>query len=268
MIKVSRDHEQEKQILSIIKSFLHKHSNRNEDTEPVIHVSSLLWCLRKSYYQLTDPNIIITDEEAYKFFKGNVSESVITNMLYKSPLYKKQDKIQGYGVVSHPDVIQYENDGGGLVIELKQTDRYTAVNPTDEKYNSFISYATQLLYYMCITGIKKGQIIINHSLLKENPYQVWNIECDESDFEIIKKDISFKRNLLYNALKKKNVGLLPKLSTIGNGVDKCNMCNYSLRCKRDMDLWTEVDQSPLINKENLKKTDVSYLYKTLNVVYG
>lgn len=268
-MKINRDSELEGFIFEKISEQVGGNSTRapSELKEPKIHGSDLLWCLRKSYYQKMEPRVL-TEEEIFKFFKGNVSEHIITEMVYPGSEYKKQNRIEGLGIISHPDIMSSD-----IIIELKQTDKFKEVDPDDKSFNSFISYCTQILYYMCITNIKRGKIIINHSFLKKGAYQVWNIEIDEHDMEIIRSDILFKRDILHRSILENNVGYLPKLRTIGTDINKCNYCSFKTKCNFDTDLWEVEKINKVLKKESgfpyseIEKTDVNYLYNTLNILY-
>lgn len=294
-ILVERDYKQEQEILNKLKNYVTSGSNRNEDDVPRVHVSSLLWCLRQSYYNIIYPSPLGV-EEIIKFSKGKVSEAFLTSILGGS---EKQERIEKDGIVAHPDIMIDD-----VIIELKQTDKFSFIDPRDTVYNSFVYYLTQLLYYMYLARKTQGYIIVNHSnyniFIKKikgldekdkNPFRVFSIYLhneEEETFDIIKNDLEFKKGLLEKAIKEKNVGFLPTLKTVDvNDTNKCNICAFKDRCGSEADYWNslKIDKvlkrepsflTPLIQQKfntdyydiDIENTDVNYLYKKLNIKFG
>ncbi len=251
MVFVNRNFGKEALIWSRVQGHIEGDSNRSQDEGHKVHGSDLLWCLRQAWYKKMRPKKL-TAFDILKFFSGKVSEYALGNFIYDDSHYKQQVRIEKEGMVAHPDILsELEN----MVIELKQTDKkFGFVDPRDLLYNSFISYSTQVLYYLYLSGKKMGEIVVNHSSYKDilklytnvelddvdkNPIRVWNLEIEgDYDYKIIEKDINFKKKLLEDAIEKDDVGYLPKLETIDiNDMNKCKMCAYREECYQDVDYW-------------------------------
>lgn len=246
-MRVVRDYEGEQEINNQTNAFVGGDTNRRAKE---VHASDLLWCIRQSYYKKMNP-IKLTQYELLRFFKGKISEYAIGRFIYKASHWLQQAEIEKDGIMAHPDVLSHEEN---TVIELKQTDKeFGFVDPRDDLYNSFISYSTQLLYYLYLSGKEKGVVLVNHGnyekimkLLKNKeiaekdatPFRMWNIFLEEGDLELVGKDISFKKKLLEDAIAHENVSYLPKLVNVDiNDTSKCNKCAYREVCDKDPDFW-------------------------------
>ena len=236
-----------------------------------------------SYYKKIHPQRL-TISQILKFFKGRISEYSIGRFVYNDEHYSQQETIIGpNGLVAHPDIVSHKDE---VVMELKQTDKeFGFTDPREAFYNNFISYATQLLYYMFLAYKRNGKVIVNHSsydkILKKyknieldeqdvNPFRVWSIVIeDEKDFDIIENDMNFKKGLLEMSIRERDVGYLPKLSTIDiTDTDKCNKCPWLEQCTEDRDYWQDGGAetyriSQQFGPQHIAKTSVSFLYKSM-----
>lgn len=275
VIKIERDFGEERNIWNKTETYITGDTNRKELE---VHASDLLWCLRMSYYKKVHPKRL-TISEILRFFRGRITEYSLGRFVYNEDHYSQQETIVGpSGLVAHPDIVSHKDE---IVMELKDTAKeFGFVDPRDQYYNSFIGYATQLLYYMFLGYKKNGKIIVNHSaydkILKKfknieletedlNPFRVWKITLeDEKDFDIIENDMNFKKGLLEQAIMERDVAYVPKLSTINiTDTDKCNKCAYLEQCSEDRDYWQEGAMPEKFGPQNIAKTSVSFLYKSM-----
>ena len=196
VIRVERDFNEEQEIWDNTERHIVGDTNRRELE---VHASDLLWCLRQSFYKKLFPHKP-TISEILRFYRGRITEYSLGRFMYSDDHYSQQETLVGpTGIVAHPDIISHKDE---MVMELKDTGKeFGFVDPRDLYYNSFIGYATQLLYYMFLAYKKNGRVIVNHSAydkimkkLKDlvldgqdtNPFRVWRITIeDEKDFVTI-----------------------------------------------------------------------------------
>lgn len=228
-----------------------------------IHVSDILPtnCIRKQYYSRMFPEIDpISNESVHHFVRGEASEFVITNL---ANMGVAQAELEMDGLIAHPDIMNIENKEGveestimkplghSVIVELKDTVNGKRLNITDQR---FTSYLRQILYYLVMTGIEKGIISIRYNSrelvwIKNNsegdyffrPYkgkdvgiESWEVYLPKEDItrEILKNEMFRRKSLFLEALKEKNVTILPRLPECMRN-SKCPYCKYYQRCMKE-----------------------------------
>lgn len=208
-----------------------------------IHVSDILpsTCIRKQYYARVFPDKDpIGEESMHHFIRGEASEFAISRL---ADLGISQADLKFDGLVAHPDIMN-EN----LIVELKDTLSGKRLDITD---STFLSYLRQLLYYLVITGIENGIISIRYSTKelrwfgsdeKGDRYlrpkdgkgpgiESWSIYLPKDDMirDLLKNEMSRRKNLLIKALEYHKPSILPRLVEPAKS-KKCPICPFLEIC--------------------------------------
>lgn len=175
-----------------------------------IHVSDLLYCMRKSYYQRVNPKPLTEKEMGYFLDGANRHRAIqgLSNMEYEK-------KVKKYGVVGSIDLFNK------IPIEYKSTRMSNGISDT---------YIKQLGYYCTLLNKKKGILIIQRLLVKDkSPFEVYNIKYDKEDIDTYKKEIKYKSKIFATTLKNNNVSILDK--PISKDIWLCDNCSYKSECE-------------------------------------
>jgi len=259
---------------NLLKSNLRaRYDNRKTDRIGLapIHVSDILpsSCLRKQYYSRTYPDEDpITDESIHHFVRGESSEFAITQL---ARIGVAQAELRMDEIIAHPDIMDNAN-GNKVIIELKDTTSGKRLEINDY---TFRSYLRQLLYYLIITGIEKGVLLIRYNirelrLLKKdesgeyffrpnnskNPgIESWSINLPKDDImrEILRNEMVLRKTILVSALENHDVANLPRLTEPLKSV-KCPNCPFYSRCYEDMENEKALDIAQQTDIFNIRGT--------------
>lgn len=247
-IRISKD-ETFKKVLDQNIAYRYKSKKR---TENIIHVSDIILessCLRKSYYSRKLENVNdVAKEQALNFLRGESSEKVLSELL---DLGVKQATLQLNGLLAHPDIMKRNNDESDLIVELKDSNSFTRFTPS---HLTFKGYMRQLIYYMVMSGIEKGLLVIKYNLSEMEYLQrqdagdiycrlrngakpsieTWNVSLplDSEIRVLLKEQILERKDRLLEALKNDNVKSLPRLTGDLKRL-KCGGCVFYGRCYED-----------------------------------
>ena len=223
-IKIRKDTKFTDWLLSALRQRYEERKKERIGNAP-IHVSDILpsTCIRKQYYSRLFPEKDpIGDESLNHFIRGEGSEFAISQL---ASLGVSQANLEFEGLVDNPDIM---NDN--QIVELKDTLSGKRLDITD---STFLSYLRQLLYYLVITGIENGIISIRYSnrelrwagsdekgdrYLRPNDakspgIESWSVHLPKDDItrDIIRNEMSRRKNLLIKALESRNASILPRL---------------------------------------------------------
>ena len=255
------------EFVNILKTNLrNQYKDKRRTKEDSIHVSDILpaSCLRKAFYERTQQqanneyNNKISDTSLLHFLRGRASEIALSELFQSQKNGSKttaQCHLSFEGIVGTADLMRQGNkreDLDFLVIELKDTNSLKRLDFSDVV---FCGYVYQLLYYLCISDVERGLLVI-----KYNAYEMEQIGHDAQGdlylkrtrakgpelccFEVIltlddpvrdklKHQMLYRRDNLKRALETGDVSSLPRL--IGELKKmRCFNCDFLSRCwKRD-----------------------------------
>jgi hypothetical protein len=252
------------------QNIAHRYKSKKR-TENIIHVSDILQssCLRKAFYSriLTEVNDI-TPESMIHFIRGESSEAVLSSILN---IGVSQATLQLGELIAHPDVMRRNGGEEDIIIELKDSNNFFRLEPSDL---TFQSYMNQLICYLIIANIEKGILCIKYNLSemeylqrseagttylkkpdgKKPEIETWSITLplDDEVRVMFKEQMLSRKDRLLNALKESKVDSLPRLTGDLKRL-KCGSCPFYKRCynedKESLDsmVWDaeQVNNDPL-----------------------
>ncbi|MEM3594376.1 MAG: PD-(D/E)XK nuclease family protein [Candidatus Jordarchaeaceae archaeon] len=195
--------------------------NRFSEPRPDIHVSDLVYCLRKSAFQKLDPTPV--DDTSLSFFTAGKGHHDILEDLHGA---EKEKEIWFENIVGHVDLLD------GEPIEIKTTRSFRR-----EIKQHWIK---QLAYYCAMLNKTEGKLIILYLFPKRQKKQEDNKETNLNlietykvrfdDLSVILQDLLERRNLLLKALDAKDPQLAPPVSEEEKWL--CRVCPYKEECKK------------------------------------
>jgi CRISPR/Cas system-associated exonuclease Cas4 (RecB family) len=189
-------------------------SEKYNELRPEIHVSDLVFCLRKSAFQKLMPKPV--DDQSLSFFTAGRGHHDILEDLHGA---EKEKEIRYEGVVGHIDI--FENEP----IEIKTTRSFQR-----EVKRHWI---LQLGYYCAMLNKNEGKLIILYLFPKKQPekenkdnflIETYSVYFD--DLEVIRKDLLERRDQLLKALEARDPLLAPKTEEEW----LCRACPYHAEC--------------------------------------
>jgi len=198
-MKIVRDQKNEHKFKKLI--FQHQQADR----EKLIHVSDLVYCLRKAFFRLK--GITPTDEVHAEYM-------VIGKTLHKivQEVFKYVEvEVEKYGVKGTIDILENEKK---VPIEIKTTRRkIEAVEDIPAVY------LTQLSYYLVLLDVHVGYLVILDIVNAD--LKMYLVEID---LEQVKSEMLGKKQLLEYAINQDNFHILPKLDWM------CRQCEFRGVC--------------------------------------
>jgi CRISPR/Cas system-associated exonuclease Cas4 (RecB family) len=182
--------------------------NPKIDREKIIHVSDLVYCLRKAYYRLKGQPTTDTTTVEYQII-GKTLHQIIQNAF----AYTEQE-IENYGIKGTVDIL--EGHETKIPIEIKTT-RKKIQNIKDIPP----TYLTQLSYYLVLLNCRVGYLAILNVVDADLKLYVVEIDLEEA-----KKEMLGKKTLLEYALFNNNPYILPKIEWM------CPSCEYRSVCQK------------------------------------
>lgn len=173
-----------------------------------IHVSDIVYCLRKAYYRRINGSTV-TDDQVLHFVRGQ-SLHALLEMLY--PQHEVIVMFEGF--FGTMDAYDSEKDA---VVELKTVQNMYGEEPYEH-------HLQQLKYYMTMT--KKNLGFLVYLILGQKKMVTYRIELTDKDLEEIQKEIISRKNLLNLALETRNPEILPYVDDW-----QCKYCEFFDICK-------------------------------------
>lgn len=140
-----------------------------------VHVSSLTYCLRKEVIKShliatgkAKPEDFINIWTAMNFIRGLGSESWFTKFI-QDEIDAQVDMNHEMKVVAHPDAVTKDRR---QIIEMKNSNTYTGLALGDD---SLKSYFRQTVYYMVMSGIEIGHVVVFYGLPMQLDYEPYGI---------------------------------------------------------------------------------------------
>lgn len=149
-----------------------RENNIKRRSDNKLHIADITYCARKTLIPQVFPsqdNLNI--HTANNFMRGVGAESSIIpilNYLYKDDSNEFQMDIQFDNVTGHPDFV---NKTEGIVFELKNTNAQDSLTIDSDNLKS---YTRQVIYYMLLTGMTEGKVIVQYGLPFEMAYNQEN----------------------------------------------------------------------------------------------
>lgn len=245
------------------------------DSENItVHVSDLVggWCMMKGLMQRTHPHLYyLTEEDINNFVRGKLSELAISKHMGEK--MDAQKHVYFEGIMGRPDLVMKDNslilelkdtnsfitvspynddeiaDAYQKAYEILGSDsKIPKKNSRAKKYNSFPGYLSQLITYMVIMEVEHGVVVVRHNNHKfimklkkidasQSPFKEWKIYLPKDDpiRAKIKENLVIKKHFFVEAIKTKNLSMIPKCKefhTEGPDNNKCKRCCFKEECHK------------------------------------
>ena len=251
--------------------------DRHDAENITVHVSDIVggWCPTKPVMQRTHPHLYyLTEEDINNFVRGKLSELAISK--HMGDQMDAQRNVFFEGIMGRPDLVRKDNsiilelkDTNSFITVSPFNDDDIAdayqkaykvlgstldVKPTNskrKKYNSFPGYLVQLVTYMVMMDVEYGTVVIRHNNHKfimklknidvsQSPFKEWKIylPLDDPIRAKIKENLMIKKHFFVEAIKTKNIGMIPKCKdyyTEGPENVKCKRCCFKEECHKIKD---------------------------------
>lgn len=234
---------------SIIKYY--DESNRKRIADGKLHIADITFCARKQLIPQVFPSQAgVNVYTASNFMRGSGAESAMIPILqykYKNHETECQMDIAFDNISGHPDFINHDE---GVVFELKNTN---AQGPLTIDSDNLKSYTRQVVYYMLLTGLEKGKVIVQYGLpfemeydlktkqhtvtyrnkQKKIPFFFYKISIPKdhplrTKIKFILNDLI--RPALVKAVKERDLTIIPVLAEKKKRHWKCVTCEYKQYC--------------------------------------
>ena len=194
--------------IELKNEFVIKLQERCAPARTEIHVSDLVWCLRKAYYRRFQ-NKKLSPEQLLFFLDGHQRHEGIQSLLGKD---SKEQEVRKYGVVGHLDIARNEP------VEIKST------HSQPKKISEVIM--RQLAYYCLLTDSVACSLIthyIEDRLITFDRVAFSKLELDQYLHNMIED-----RDLLSFAYERTSVTQLPR------GQEwQCRNCEFNQSCDKE-----------------------------------
>jgi hypothetical protein len=229
---------------------LYEENNIKRGSDPFHHIGDGTYCARKALIPYIFPSRAGLDiYEVGNFMRGlGVEHATVVVLDYMNKLNKTNFQLDIIfdDITGHPDYVV----DGQHVFEIKSTN---AQDDLDINSSNLKSYTRQVVYYMLLTGISKGKVIINYGLPfrmkydkeskqydvyyrnkeKRSPYFMYSLEITED--EPLRKTI---RTILIDkikptfdkAVKNRDLTIIPVLEERKKYDWKCMSCKFRKLC--------------------------------------
>lgn len=150
----------------------HRQNNIKRRSDNKLHIADITYCVRKSLIPQVFPSQdVMNIHTTSNFMRGVGAESSIIPILHY--MYKDDDNefqmdIQFDNVTGHPDFV---NKTKGIIFELKNTNAQESLSIDSDNLKS---YTRQVVYYMLLTGMTEGKVIVQYGLPFEMLYNTEN----------------------------------------------------------------------------------------------
>jgi CRISPR-associated protein Cas4 len=201
-MRITRDVENENKFKQLI------FQNQHIDREKTIHVSDLVYCLRKAYFRLK--GVTPTDDVAVEY-------QIIGKTLHKiiQDVFKYVEvEIENYGIKGTVDILEGNQK---TPIEIKTTRK--KIETTQDIPTV---YLTQLAYYLTLLDTHVGYLVILNVINAD--LKIFTVEINLQE---TKKELLGKKQLLEYALNQENYSILPKLEWMCKTCEFRSVCNHA-----------------------------------------
>ncbi|MHA1786747.1 MAG: CRISPR-associated protein Cas4 [Candidatus Thorarchaeota archaeon] len=191
---------------------LHKSFARSGEERTGIHVSDLVYCLKKAWHRRQEGHEEeLTDDSVMYFVRGRS----LHDMIERLPVFGKNEyRVLHEDVKGTIDAVGLENSRTeGMIFEIKTTKKLWNDTPTHHN-------TTQLRYYMAMYNTQIGYLLYYEMFT--NRLRPFKFVATQEQLEGTLKEISAKNKLLKLALEKGDVSILPKADESW----ECNFCEF------------------------------------------
>ena len=185
-----------------IKKALVEHVNKNKREEDnKIHVSDLL-APRFAYYQIKNGRIM-RPEDVDMFIPGIAFHELLQKALGSEHAEKE---VELEGIIGHIDWVK------AFVVEIKTSRKYTIPEMPDEHY------LKQAKYYMIMSDVKKGYIVVVYFTAGRNPWKkkastleiiAWEIEIKDEEANEVYNEMLDTKEFIIKAIENETPLILP-----------------------------------------------------------
>jgi hypothetical protein len=261
-IEISEDPEFGEQFVKAVVDY-YNNNNTNRIADGKLHIADITYCIRKTLIPQVFPSQAgVNIYSASNFMRGSGAESSIIpvlNYLYKDDNNEFQMDIQFDNVTGHPDFVNHTK---GIVFELKNTNAQDSLTISSDNLKS---YTRQVVYYMLLTGMEEGKVIVQYGLpfemeydkdskkhtvtyrnkQKKVPYFFYkiNIAPDHPLRTSIKHMLNnMIRPAMVRAVKERDLTIIPILKEKKERHWKCMTCEYKKTC----DMIPDKQDNPML----------------------
>ena len=176
-----------------------------------ISVSELVYCLREAYFNRVFPKPP-TETQLGFFVDGARRHKALQDL----GIGVSEAVVERFGVHGHIDILRE------VPIEFKSTRSRQGI-PSH--------YIRQLAYYCVLTMQPYGYLVIQRLMPGATPWEFYKVEFTKGDTILYTEDLTYRANLLADAVRKGDLSLLPRLS--GEDAWKCRNCSRRAICGAD-----------------------------------
>jgi hypothetical protein len=187
-------------------------TTRNLIPREGIHVSDLVLCVRRSYFQRIDPKPPTEQTLAY-YVDGARRDLVIKGLLGTRVQPSNQD-----GIWFSPDGF----DENLEPIEVKTTRSSKLIQP---------HYVRQLAYYMVLSKKTRGHLLVQRVGFQTGaPFESLDLEFDEGDYKQYYDEMISRRDSLLDAMRERNPALARHVKRDPEYLWLCSGCPWKREC--------------------------------------
>ncbi len=256
---------------------MYEENNRKRASDGLLHIGDLTYCARKSWIPYIFPlrnKLNIYDVENFR--RGLGTEHSIVSILDYIHRYEHTDfqlEVLFEGITGHPDFTVKDN----IVYELKSTNK---IDKLSLKSDNIKSYIRQVSYYLLLTGIETGRIVVNlnlpfymeyernqvrkeddpnylyrikyHSKNNQIPYFFIKVTIPKNDILRTKVNdilINKLKPLYDHVIKNRDLTVVPRLPDFLKNGWKCRYCQHRDLCNSIPDKQNDPELRSLLLNE-------------------
>lgn len=213
----------------IINNELHKFfitglsKKYNEREREGIHVTDLIYCLRKSYFRKCN-KVPETLQTLFYFLDGEQRHKGFQGLV---PNLKNEVEIENFDIIGTIDIGGFDNNPNGI-IEIKTT----RASPAKELP---LHYLRQGAYYCLLKKTNKFVLLTQH--INHGEIVFLDVEFTKEELKKYKEEMLRDRDLLRKAYELENVDILPLVND--NMKWQCIKCEYNGNCYKKEEIKIE-----------------------------
>ena len=212
----------EKMPLKIQQKILDEVNNNDYISLPnCYHITSLIGCIRKTYYRSILPKEPVTLETAKNLYRGNHWDRLFT------PCYRHNQIRVTYrcknvpiSISGHFDFIDDDDPNNPVVTDLKSPKTLFYIERDGKPSNN---YRLQVLFYCYCTAIPKGRV----AYWDGYNWLPFDIEATDESCQKLIEELEAKSHMLFMALKD---GKAPVKNAFPTEPWECGYCNFKETC--------------------------------------
>ena len=254
VITISEDPEFEQEFKKAAIE-MYEENNRKRIADNKLHIADITFCIRKQLIPQIFPSQAGLDIYTVgNFIRGSGAESGIIPILqyqFRGDDNEFQMDIEFDNVTGHPDFVDKTK---GIIFEIKNTNAQESLKIDSDNLKS---YTRQVVYYMLLTGMTEGKVIVQYGLPFEmeylksdgingyhhkikyrnkdnkSPYFFYKIYIPAN--EPLRNQIRFILNNLIRptmvqAVRNRDLTIIPILKEKKEGHWKCTTCQFRKTC--------------------------------------